>query len=289
MFLRYFREAQPSFTFLIMGDSRGSRKIINEPVLRNLLKLSAVKKPDLTVFLGDMVNSHGSVFSDLESWKTIFSSYYPIETCYPCIGNHEGDEAAFTKSFDFLPDNGPKGYGKTAYYFDHLNTRFICLNSNRKSGSGYIVDKEQQQWLEDVLKSNTQVHTFVFLHVPAYPTGAHYGDSLDAVPEARDELWSIFDRYNVTAVFSGHEHNYSRRLVDGTFSGSGFTFNNNIFQIISGGAGAPLSSSSKDTRNVEKGPLAVYHYIIAEVINTSVIFNVFDSNNSIIDSFKIDK
>ena len=76
-------------------------------------------------------------------------------------------------------------------------------------------------------------------HVPAYPMGAHYGGSLDRNPTQRDALWKILDENNVTAVFVAHEHNYNRRLIDKKFFNTATTkFNNAIYQLTTGGAGA---------------------------------------------------
>jgi 3',5'-cyclic AMP phosphodiesterase CpdA len=271
-----------------MGDSRGEESGINEAVFRTLLSRSRIYRPDFMLFLGDMIHEDSSIYEELENWRDIAGSYYSINRCFPCIGNHENDEAAFSEVFDYLPDDQLQGYGRTVYYFDYPGARFIMLNSCRRGDHGkYVIGPRQLAWLENVLRSNMQTHCFVSFHVPAYPTGAHYGKSLDEVPEMRDELWSIIDRYNVTAVFCGHEHNYSRRLINSSFNEDDYTFNHRISQIITGGAGAPLNSNLRDSRNLINGPLGIYHYIIVDVVGSEALFYVLGINNVLLDSFRI--
>ncbi|MDT8719070.1 metallophosphoesterase [Clostridium sp. 19966] len=290
MFCNYCGMCRENFRFLVMGDSRGKKLGINAPVLENLLSNSSKYYPNFMIFLGDMVSEKPNVSTNLNNWKQIISKYYPIRSCFPCIGNHENDETAFNNAFNYLPNEQLESYGRTVYYFDFQNSRFIILNSCRRDIHGnYLLEANQLHWLDSVLQNNTATFSFVALHTPPYPTGSHFKDSLDTLPETRDYFWSIIDKYNVNTVFCGHEHNYSRRLIDNSFSENNFIFKNNIFQIISGGAGAPLSNTLISSHNIVVGPLAVYHYIIVDVSSSEVIFNAYDINNNILDSFKLSK
>lgn len=286
------RSVSESFRFAVMGDSRGASSAVSEAKLRTLLQ--SVKElsiqPSFIMFSGDMISGESNIARELKSWKRIVDDYYPIEKYYPTLGNHEDDEAAFSNSFRYLPIEQLKGYKRTAYYFDYGNARFIVLNSNRKDDyHRYIIDSKQRAWLAALLKNNGKTHNFVMFHVPAYPIGPHYGESLDENPAERDALWAILDKYNVTAVFVSHEHNYNRRIIDNSFSDNGYTFNNQINQITLGGAGAPLSAHVLDSRNVVAGPYRVYHYMIVDVVDEVAAFKVYDINNELIDYFTVDK
>ena len=76
--------------------------------------------------------------------KNIFSVPSLKDFLYPAIGNHDvsnshsvkESESAFNKAYHYLPSsaNGMemiRGYGKTVYYFDYLNSRFIVLNTRK--------------------------------------------------------------------------------------------------------------------------------------------------------------
>lgn len=280
-----------NFRFVVMGDSRGAESGINETTLRTLLK--KVKKsspqPTFILFSGDQVYGGPNVGTELAKWKAVVDDYYSIKRYYPSLGNHENDETIFSKAFKTLPNNQLPGYQRTAYYFNYGNARFIVLNSNRKDANGkYIISSSQRNWLESLLKNSSKTHNFVMFHVPAYPIGAHLGASLDGNPAERDALWDIIDKYNVTAIFVGHEHNYNRRLVDSSFNDNGYTFTNKIYQLTLGGAGAPLNSSAKNMKGVVVGPKAVYHYMIVDIAGSLASFKIYDINNNKIDSFSVD-
>ncbi|MDP5277010.1 metallophosphoesterase family protein [Chengkuizengella axinellae] len=281
-----------SYRFVVMGDSRGSSDGINESTLRSLLSEveSLEPKPDFIMFTGDQVQGGSDVAGELVEWSDIVDDYFPINKYYPTLGNHEDDEIVFSVVFDHLPINQLRGYNSSAYYFDYGNARFITLNSNRKDREGnYVIDEEQRAWLESILDTNGKTHNFVQFHVPAYPIGSHYGNSLDENAGERDALWDIFDKYNVTAVMTGHEHNYNRREINSSFNDNGYEFENNIYQVTIGGAGAPLTSTNRDSRSVEVGPVANYHYMVVDVLDGVAEFTTYDINNNILDSFTVER
>lgn len=278
------------FRFVVMGDSRGDTTPINEKRFRELMEnISQLSnKPSFILFAGDMVNGGVNIKEELTLWKTVANQYYPINKIYPAIGNHDGDEQTFSGAFKYLPTEQLKGYKRTAYYFDYGNSRFIVLNSNRKDkNGGYVVDDQQLAWMEKLLRNSRKTHHFVMFHVPAYPMGAHYGSSLDRNPTQRDALWSILDKYHVTAVFVGHEHNYNRRIIDKSFNTETAQYKNGVYQLTLGGAGAPLSGRSEDNKNIVAGPYKTYHYMTVDVIGGLAVFNVYDINNNVIDTFEV--
>ena len=98
----------------------------------------------------------------------------------------------------------------------------------------------QIRWLAADLKAardRGQKHLFVFVHEPAFPNGGHVQDSLWEGGKARgvatrDLFWQIVSDAGVVAVFSGHEHNYSRTAIDRN-TPTGFShWQNNAVNII---------------------------------------------------------
>ncbi len=281
-----------SFRFVVMGDTRGSTYGVNETTLRSLMtKVKGLSvQPAFILFTGDQVYGGSDVQTQLNDWSNIVDDYYPMTMIYPALGNHEHNETVFSTVFPHLPNGQLSGYQRSAYYFDYGNTRIITLNSNRRDGSGnYVIDATQRAWLTNVLNNNGMTHNIIQFHVPAYPVGAHYGNSLDSNAAQRDALWDIVDQYNVTAVLVGHEHNYNRRLIDSSFNGSGQTFTNAINQLTIGGGGAPLNSITSDTRNLTVGPLASYQYTVVDIADGLATFKTYDINNNLLDNFSVSR
>lgn len=276
-----------SFRFVVMGDSRGDwGDAVNEATLRKLLTQvkSLQPQPSFILFTGDQIRG-GNVDKELAQWKNIVDDYFPLHMYYPSLGNHEDDERLFSKHFTHLPDEQLPGYRRSVYTFDYQDARFIVLNSNRTDEKKrYVVDEEQRRFLSDKLASSKKSYDFVMFHVPAYPASAHFGKSLDANPAERDAFWSVLDRFQVTAAFVGHEHNYNRRQVDASFHKG---YGHSLYQLTVGGAGAPLYSSVKDKKNVQVGPKAVYHYMIVDVNPKQAKFTVYDTADQELDSFVV--
>lgn len=278
------------FRIVILGDSSRHAVAVNTQLLRTLL--SRIKglspQPKFIMFVGDMVYGGAKVNEQLEYFKKLIKDYYPITMLYPVLGSHENNDTAFSNAFSYLPNEQLQGYQRTVYYFDYENARFIVLNSNRRaSNCSYAVDAKQRSWLKNTLESSDKKYNFVFFHVPAFPTGHHYGESLDGSTDERNALWSILDHYNVTAVFVGHEHNYCRRLIDKSFTTNGLLIQNSIYQITTGGAGSSLSAYITNIKNAIVGPLAVYHYCVLDINDGGVSLQVYDKENTLIDSCSI--
>lgn len=288
----------PSFRFIAMADSRGSDNGINSQIVKKTFERikSLFPQPEFAVIAGDICDgakSQDAVKKQLEYFKSIAVKYYPSEFFYPGIGNHEvlnssGGEKAFAEVFSefkasFLPD-----YGRTVYYFDKENTRIFMLNSNQPGETHKISDK-QLDWI----KTNTDTekkHNLFFVHEPAFPTGAHVGSALDSYPLQRNKFLEVVDKAEGPMVFSGHEHNYSRRHIDSSFNQTvdnfRFVFTKNVYQIVTGSFGAPLYTKYTDTRGVDVAPVAQYHFAVVDVSSGKISVNVYNLDGDVLDSFE---
>lgn len=184
----------------------------------------------------------------------------------------KGDKSASVVfASEFLnPDNGPDPeapglppYRGAVWSFDYAGSHFVQLNSDywyssnpEKLGGNYfgrLLDG-QLNWFEADMKAaraRNLKHIFVFVHQPPFPNGGHTQDALwgggkdaDAVA-VRDRFWKIVTDYGALGVFSGHEHNYSRTLVEpGTPAHTDGTpikdLKKAAWAIIQGAAGAPF-------------------------------------------------
>jgi hypothetical protein len=152
----------------------------------------------------------------------------------------------------------------------------------------------------------------MFAHEPAFPNGGHLhdaqwynggdpsgnqdynGDPLDRthVIARRDELWeAISQNGKVVSVFFGDEHNYNRMSVDSEtpvyLDGStNPNFTNPVWQIITGGAGAPFYAQqdtpwSGDVESFYPSK----HYCMISVDGGKVSIKAISDSGEIVDEY----
>ena len=261
--------AVPSFAwkFASMADSRGSNNGINQAVLSNIITRINAENVDLLIFQGDAVTGSSSdttLASQMDNWLLEMNKL----NCpwYYTPGNHEIGTS--TAEVNVLrprvdqPLNGPLGYEEFVFSFDYQNAHFAFLNSDHYGEQ----HKVQLDWLTTDLEATSQTHIFVMAHDPAYPLGPHIGSSLDLYPTERDEFWNIMTEAGVRMYFCGHEHFYARNL------------HGNIYQVINGTCGAPLSTGYS-------GTIAQYHYVIVEVNGNHVDCVAKNDSGAVIDTW----
>lgn len=287
------------FRLVVLSDSQGTDSGINLSIFKNLLEQvrSLSIQPLKIILLGDLVTgSKASVPLDEQyaALKKTFSSYYPIDKLLPVPGNHdlgihnygEAKEIIYSKAFDNFQATGfLKAYNRTAYYVDIADVRLIMLNPYH-FGESYEITNEQFKWLKTVV-SEPMLHKIVFVHLPPFPTGSHVKRPLNLTPYKRNKLWSVLDKNGVSLVFCGHEHNYSRRLINSDFGEGQFNFKKDIYQIICGGAGGTLTASFKDTKGVVVPPTAVHHFVIVDIDMVNIIVQAISITGEVIDKFTI--
>ena len=228
-------EDSSDFSFAVLGDNKNSHTIF--PVL--LRKVDQDHDIKFALDLGDLVFD-----GEIEKYR-YFIKQVENNTTKPfltAIGNHELSEKGRGLYYDL--------FGPFYYSFQLGQTYFIVLDDADEKG----LDIWQQGWLERELEQ-AQGYTsrFVFMHVPLFdPRGGEHHHCLPE-KEARS-LLSLFEKYHVSHIFTGHIHGYYR----GQWEGIPFT--------ITGGAGAEL---------VGKEPKHdFFHYIKVSIkgnlVNTAV-------------------
>jgi len=207
------------FTFVVMGDTRNGV----EPH-RRVIERIAQEVPDFVLGTGDMVDDGYRQ----DQWQQFFDVESPMlrdNVYFPAVGNHDrqgrGRTADSYRLYFSVPDNG--GDTSRYYGFSYAAARFLVLDSNEYS---YALS-DQTAWLERELiaarQDPTIRHVFAVMHHPPFSISLHGGNR-----DLRERWAPLFEKYQVTAVFSGHDHVYSRAEHNG------------IHYFISGGGGAPL-------------------------------------------------
>ena len=219
------------FSFIAFGDSRE-----NAGAHRRVIERIAQEVPDFLVGTGDMVDDGAKQ----EQWQTFFDVERTLlrdNVYFPSIGNHDrqgrGRTADSYRAYFSVPDNGTDS--ERYYAFSYANSRFLVLDSNSHSFS--LTD--QTAWIERELSAARQAshvrHIFVVMHHPPYSISLHGGHR-----DLRERWTPLFEKYAVSAVFSGHDHVYERAEHNG------------LRYFVSGGGGAPLYPRSPKAKQIDK-------------------------------------
>ena len=259
--------ADVPFSFVVMGDTRS-----DTDAHRRVIDRMAQTVPDFVVGTGDMVDDGYRQ----DQWQQFFDVEGQLlrdNVFFPSVGNHDrqgrGRTADSYRAFFSVPDNG--GDTERYYAFSYAAARFLVLDSNEYS----FALTDQTAWLERELIAARQDpsirHVFAVMHHPPFSISLHGG--------ARDlrERWTpLFEKYQVSAVFSGHDHVYERAERNG------------IRYFVSGGGGAPLyprepNASQVDVEAVKKFERA-FHFLRVTVTGNRVEVIGVRTDGSIIET-----
>jgi predicted phosphodiesterase len=241
--------------FLVYGDSRKNRN--ERSVLSKKIMEYFREDFDFTIHSGDIVedgrlqDQWNNYFIDTETLNAFKQGIY-VE------GNHEGGDNTEMYNNIPMPNTAINRY----YSFSYGDVGYVILNSN-KDDNNY--NDDQTDWLNQTLFQLSQKNTFnfAFLHHPLLDTRSYLYH--------REKWKPLFDKYNVSIIFCGHNHFYERSypMTNSTtleFDNSTLynyeNLNNSIY-IISGGAGAPLYQVNDYDfiANTNK----TYHFVLVDV------------------------
>ncbi|HET7500343.1 MAG TPA: metallophosphoesterase [Kofleriaceae bacterium] len=255
------------FSFIVMGDTRSGLD-----AHRRVVERMAQEVPDFVVGTGDMVDDG----SHEDQWQQFFEVEHQLlrdNVYFPAVGNHDrqgrGRTADSYRAFFSVPDNG--GDTERYYAFSYAAARFLVLDSNEYS----FALTDQTAWLERELIAARQDpavrHVFVVMHHPPFSIALH-GGNLDL----RERWTPLFEKYQVSAVFSGHDHVYERAE------------HNAIHYFVSGGGGAPLyprrpNPSPADLEAVKKLERS-YHFLRITVTGRRVEVTGIRTDGTVIET-----
>jgi len=240
------------FSFIVVGDSRSGVESH-----RRVVERMSQEVPDFVLGTGDMVDD-GSRQDQWQQFFDVENRFLRDNVYFPAVGNHDrqgrGRTADTYRAYFSVPDGGES---ERYYAFTYASTRFLILDSNIYS----FALTDQTSWLERELiaaRQDSRVHhIFVVMHHPPFSISLHGG-----ARDLRDRWTPLFEKYQVSSVFSGHDHVYTRAEHDG------------IRYFVTGGGGAPLyprrpRSSPIDIAAVRKFERA-FHYLRVTVTNQRV-------------------
>lgn len=251
-----------TFQFVVFGDTR-TRHDIHQRIVRAIVKAA----PEFVIHTGDLVTDG----HDSAQWPIFFSIEKELlarAAFYPVLGNHERNDSRFYEFFDV----------QTPYYsFDWGEAHFTALDSDVGSvalsaEARQLFWAEQTRWLEDDLKkSQAAAMRFVVFHHPPFTAVKRRQNEKPLTLE----LVPLFERYKVTAVFAGHDHNYQRHQKNG------------IQYVVTGGGGAPLYDVDSPIPNVTVKVDRTENYVIVKVAGEHARMEAVALDGHLIDSVQL--
>jgi hypothetical protein len=220
---------------------------------------------------------------------------------------------------------GSPPYAGNVYRFDRGNARFFVLNNNywwcsdpHRVGAnleGFVLP-QQLAWLrEEVAAADREPgidHLFFSAQEPPFPNGGHTGDAMwyrggdtdrdgkvDAadvgIVQNRNALWQIVSGSAKSVAFiTGDEHAYSRLWVGPDTpvgpralpDGGEAVFGHGVWQVTSGGAGAPYYDKELDLpwRGERRAHSPQPHYAMFHVDGAAVRLEVFSQTGQRVDA-----
>lgn len=164
-------------------------------------------------------------------------------------------------NFD-MPDNGPDSYKKLAYSFTYDNAFFVVLDTFgfKPDGTNWNngLDTEQLNWFYDQARNSDARYKFVLTHGPAF---SPEGWPVDA---SMRSMWQIMEQFNFSAFYCGHEHIFSRWLIDKSVDP---TITRPMTQTLVGTAGAYPDdpSSIKNKANIKRARIwSGYNFAVVD-------------------------
>ncbi len=220
---------EPGFQFVVMGDNRDNPKIFQK-----VLRRANRHKPLFLVNCGDIV-TNGTRAEYYQFLNFIQEADYPF---FFALGNHDILRRG-RKVFNEL-------FGPAYYSFRFAGCHFIILDNSYAR-----LSDTQYRWLSKELAANTDLRSFIFLHVPPFDPHPQRRYGMD-LPLNTQWLFDLVAKYKVDTVFAAHIHSYGE-IQKGKTN-----------YIITGGAGAPLH-----------GKNSFFHYVLVTVtpdeVKTEVI------------------
>lgn len=181
-----------------------------------------VLRPEFVIHVGDMVHPVPEAVSYPDAVARFRSAIQRLDMPLHVVpGNHDvGDKQA-----DYVPAGSIRPeyvalyrdhFGRDFFSFDAGGCHFVIINTSLIN-SGLAEEATQQAWLEDDLAGQAGTRTFLFVHYPPFiATPGEHGHYDNIDEPGRGWLLALVARHRLTAMFTGHVHNFFFNRHGGT-------------------------------------------------------------------------
>ncbi len=267
-----------AFRFVAYGDTRTQAE-----VHARLIDRIVDEKPAFVVHTGDLVGNGRRANLWLREFFGPATQLISKVVLFPVLGNHEENSPLYFNLFE-LPGN------ERFYSFDYGQVHVVALDSNdppfpeEHENEARWVEQyrrvrdefwaRQLEWLRgDLDRHQDAALTVVCLHSPLYSSTANEARQKN-YKLMRTRLQLLFETHGVDGVFSGHDHNYQRHVVNG------------IQYVVTGGGGAPLYECGP-VQPTEVARAKEHHYVVVSVRGKTANARVVTIDGTIADTFTV--
>ena len=246
-----------SLKFAILGDfGTGSREQYETADM--MARVQKAFPFELVILVGD--NLYGS--ERPQDFKKKFEVPYKAlldagVKFYASLGNHDAREQRYYKLFNMD--------GKLYHSFKapKQDVRFFALEST-------YLDTDQVAWVEKELENSKEHWKIPYFHHPPYSSGDRHGSDR----RLREVLEPLFVKYNVSAVFTGHDHFYERVKPQQGI----------VYFVVGSGGQLRRGNIDKNSGITAKGNDQDQSFMVAEINGDEMHFNAVSRRGEIIDS-----
>ncbi len=246
-----------SLHFAVLGDF-GTGEQPSIELAQQVVKFHQQFKYDLVITVGD--NLYGA--ERPQDFKLKFEApYKPLLDegikFHASLGNHDSREQRYYKLFNLD--------GKLYYSFKapKEKVRFFVLDST------YPVP-EQIAWLEKELKGSNEPWKIAYFHHPLYSSAGRHGSDV----KLRQAIEPLFIQYNVSVVFTGHDHVYERIKPQ----------NGIVYFVAGSGGGLRPGNLERSSELTAKGYDLDRAFMAVEILGDQMYFQAITRTGEIVDS-----
>lgn len=215
-----------------------------------------------TLSIDDQVGQYYSEF--IFPYAGLYGTGDTVNRFFPCLGNHDYDSTGLFNYLQYFQLPGNKRY----YDFVRGNVHFFSINCNLAEADGTSDTSVQALWLKNRLALSNSLYNIVYFHFPAYTSGMHGSTTYMRWP---------FKQWGASIVFSGHDHDYERLVVDS------FPY------IVCGVGGGTLYTVYNPLPGSLFSDVTDHGAILAYTNDDSIYFEFRNINDSLIDHFTVMK
>ncbi len=231
-----------------VGDS-GSRLRATEQAITDV---AAVEPVDGLVLAGDNVYPSGDPSRRADTVFEPFADVLDDAELFAVLGNHDvmNGNAEGQASALGMPGR---------WWARHVGDVLLVRLDSTTAG-----DPDQRAWLDRTLAAATERWRIVVVHHPPYSAG--YQGSNQAV---RDAFVSLFERYGVQLVLSGHDHDYQRSVPI-----------NGVTYVVTGGAAGTRRTGEDD---FTAASFSWHHFVELAVFRDRLVVRTVNQDRRVAD------
>ena len=260
--------------FLAYGDTR-TYPDRHAQIMAQINSTVASDPAYQTVLLhsGDFVDSDDEAHWTSEYFNRSYTATSQMQASMPimgCLGNHETMGSGVSVFDKYWPYTYPAPASGRYYSFDYGPVHIAVVDMETAS---YSAGSAQLLWLASDLANSQKKWKIVMFHEPAWCAGGTHGNNATA----QSDIEPILEQNGVQVVFAGHNHYYSRAVVNG------------IHHVTTGAGGAPFYSATPGQPYVVTYTTNKLEFCKVEITDNTLGVTAITDQGEVIDSFFVDK